>query len=58
MELVDEIRQTSNLKIIVSDKASLGGVVGRIRHRNILIDESFETKFEDLKETYVVCGGK
>ena len=36
----------------------IGGVIGKIPSRNILIDESFETKLTDIKEEYTIAGGR
>ncbi|NLL92742.1 MAG: hypothetical protein GX225_01150 [Clostridiales bacterium] len=56
--LQEKIMESSTVKISVSEKSFLGGVRGEIPSRNILIDDSFESKFEDLKETYIVSGGR
>ena len=57
-DIIEDIHEYPSMKIKISDKSFSGGVVGQIPSRNILIDDSFETKFEELKEKYTVGGGR
>ncbi len=57
-DILDSIHEYANMKIKVSDKSFAGGVIGQIPSRNILIDNSFETRFEEIKEKYTIAGGK
>lgn len=57
-DLVDNIMPKANMKVTVSEKSFMGGVKGSIPKRNILIDDSFETKFEEIKDKYTIAGGR
>lgn len=55
-DIIEDIHEYPTMKIKISDKSFSGGVIGQIPSRNILIDDSYETKFEELKEKYTVGG--
>lgn len=57
-DILDSIHEYANVKIKVSERSFSGGVIGQIPSRNILIDNSFETRFEEIKEKYTIAGGK
>ena len=57
-DIIEDIHEYPTMKIRVSDKSFSGGVIGQIPSRNILIDDSYETKFEELKEKYTIGGGR
>lgn len=57
-EIVNDIPKANTINIEISEKSFIGGVIGKIPSRNILIDESFETKLTDIKEEYTIVGGR
>lgn len=57
-DLADDIMPKANMKVVVSERTFMGGVKGSIPKRNILIDDSFETKFEEIKDKYTIAGGR
>ena len=57
-KFAETIAKADNIVIEISEKSFIGGVIGKIPSRNILIDESFETKFTDIKEEYTIAGGR
>lgn len=57
-KLADEISPSSTIKVTVGEKSFIGGVVGQIPSKNILIDDSFESKYEEIKEKYTIGGGR
>ena len=57
-ELANEITPSSTVKVTVGEKSFIGGVVGKIPSKNILIDDSFQSKFEEIKEKYTIAGGR
>lgn len=57
-DVIEDIHEYPNMKIKLGEKSFFGGAMGQIPSRNILIDYSFETKFEELKEKYTIAGGK
>lgn len=52
--LAEQINILPNMKLIISEKSFSGGVIGQIPSRNILIDDSFDTKFEEIKDKYTI----
>lgn len=56
--IVNDIPKANTINFEISEKSFIGGVIGKIPSRNILIDESFETKLTDIKEEYTIVGGR
>lgn len=52
--LKDELEQCCEVTLLVSDHAFKGGIRAELPKRNILIDNTFETKLEEEKEKFLI----
>jgi V/A-type H+/Na+-transporting ATPase subunit E len=55
--LVSEIESASGIRPMVSDEELFGGIEAKIESKNILIDRSWKSQIEELKENYSFEGG-
>lgn len=53
----EELERSAGTKLLLAEKEFLGGVRGYVDNRRILVDYSFDTKLEHLKEEFTFEGG-
>lgn len=53
----EELEQATGTTLEVSEESFLGGIRAIVSSKHVLIDESFETKFEEIKARYKLDGG-
>lgn len=51
---LDELQKATNATITVNDYSFMGGMRAAIPSKNILIDNSFESKYIDAKEAFII----
>lgn len=56
-ERKDRLETSAGMKLEVSEHTFLGGVLGYVDHGRILIDDSFDTRLEELQENFSFEGG-
>lgn len=56
-ESLDLLKNLADVPILVSDYSFSGGTKAVIRSKNILIDNSFQNKFEEVSDNFTFYGG-
>lgn len=57
-DLVSKIVKNGDMEIVISDESFIGGVIGQIPSKNILLDDSYLSRLENIREEYTTIGGK